>query len=195
MRDLDGATQALLDRGRIIRRDAILFDFAEGTYGFWWGEGRLVWNGLTFVGAGKLLEVDNISAGGDMPPELTVTLSAVPNSELSPDVLAAIEDYTYHLRPAVLYRFYFDPDTGGMIGALPDVLFRGQVDQIIQEDNPGGEFQLVATLVGRTVDLRKAGQLKRGLETQKRINGGAPDLFFEHVATTSTVVAKWGVGD
>jgi hypothetical protein len=195
MREIDTATASLVAGGGWVQRDAILFDFAEGQYGFWWGEGPLTWNGLTFVGAGQLLQVSDVSSGGDMPPEMSVTLSSVPNSELTPDVLATIESYTYHLRPAVIYRFHFDPSTGAMVGAVPDVLFRGQVDQIRHEDTPGGGYQLVARLAGRSVELRKAGQFRRGIETQKLINGGEPDLFFEFAGNAATVTAKWGAGE
>lgn len=192
MRDLEPQTAALLAGGRFIQRDAILFDFAEGTYAFWWGRGSFAWNGITFRGAGKLLKVSSIRAGDDMPPEIEISLSAIPDSEITPDVLGTIEEYTYHLRPALLYRFYFHPVTGAMVGTTPDVFFRGQVDQISHVDEPGGPYQLVARLVSRTVDLRKAGQLKRGIETQRLINGGDTDLFFEHATTTATQTAKWG---
>lgn len=193
MRSLDPAVSALLEAGRWIQREAILFDFAEGQYGFWWGEGSFAWNGLTFVGAGKVLEISDVSAGGDMPPELTVQLSAIPDTDLTPDVLATIEEYTWHLRPAVVYRFCFAPDTGAMVGQMPDVLFRGQVDQIQHVE--GDSYTLEARLVGRTVDLRKAGRFLRGVETQKVINGGSPDLFFEFAAASATTTAKWGAGE
>ncbi|MAB00100.1 MAG: hypothetical protein CMN87_12080 [Stappia sp.] len=193
MRSLDPAVTALMVSGRWIQREAILFDFAEGQYGFWWGQGPFTWNGVTFVGAGQLLDVQDVSAGGDMPPELTVTLSAVPNSDLTPDVLATVEEYTWHLRPALVYRFFFSPETGAMVGSLPDVLFRGQVDQIRHLE--GESYTLEARLVGRTVDLRKAGRFIRGIETQKVINGGEPDLFFEHAASSATQTAKWGTGE
>ena len=41
----------------------------------------------------------------------------------------------------------------------------------------------------------KAGRFIRGIETQKVINGGEPDLFFEHAASSATQTAKWGTGE
>lgn len=193
MRSFETAVTDLHAGGRWLQRDAILFDFAEGQYGFWWGSGAFAWNGVTFVGAGRLLEVQDVSAGGDMPPELVVRLSAIPDSALTPDVLGTIHEYTWHLRPVVVYRFWFSPSTGALVGTLPDVLFRGQVDQIVEIE--GDTMTLEARLVGRTVDLRKAGRLMRGVETQKIINNGDPDLFFEFAASSAATTAKWGTGE
>jgi hypothetical protein len=193
MRTIETDTKALIAGGRFLERDAILFDFAEGTYGFWWGEGPFTWNGITFTGAGRLLEISDITGGGDMPTEVDVTLNAIPDSDLSPDVLGSIEDYTYHLRPVVLYRFFFSPVTGAMVGTLPIVLFRGQVDQIVQQDDADGKFALVAKLVSRAVDYRKTGYLKRGNETQALI-AGEEDLGFEHAAKAAQERAQWGQG-
>lgn len=193
MRTLETATETLIDGGRFVRRDAILFDFAEGQFGFWWGEGEFSWNGHVFVGAGSLLKVDPVNVGSDGSPiELNVTLTAIPNTDLTPDVLGSIETYTYHQRAVLLYRFYFDPDTGAMVGTAPVVLFRGYLDQIAHEDRPDGEFSLVAKLVSKSIDYRRRGHLKRGNESQKRLNGGADDLFFEHAAEAGTVSVEWG---
>ncbi|MBO6507405.1 MAG: hypothetical protein JJ979_02780 [Roseibium sp.] len=193
MRTLEAATENLLAEGRFILRDAILFDFAEGQFAFWWGEGDFSWNGHVFVGAGSLLKVDPVNVASDGSPiELNVTLTAIPNTDLTPDVLGSIETYTYHQRPVRLYRFYFDPDTGAMVGAAPVVLFQGYVDQIPHEDSPDGDYSLVARLVSKSVDYRRTGHLKRGNESQKALNGGSEDLFFEHAAEAGTVSVEWG---
>lgn len=195
MREMETEVQEQIATGRFARRDAILFDFSEGLFGFWWGEGDFTWNGTTFVGAGQLLSLDTISAGSDGNPiELKVGLSAIPNTDLTPDVLAEIESYTYHLRPALVYRFYFDPDTGAMVGTAPVVLFRGAVDQIEHVDELEGGFMLEATLVSKGAEFRKAGYLKYGVESQKLLNGDETDLFFEHAAQASTVTVEWGEG-
>lgn len=195
MRTLEAATEAVIDGGRFIRRDAILFDLAEGQYGFWWGEGEFQWNGLTFVGAGSLLKLDPVAFNSDgAPTEITVTLRAMPTAGLTPDVLASIEDYTYHLRQALLYRFYFDPDTKVMTGTAPTVLFRGSIDQIDQDDQPDGQFALIARLVSKSADYRRTGHRKRGNEHQKLLNGGTTDLFYEHAAEAGTITLKWGQG-
>jgi hypothetical protein len=67
------------------------------------------------------------------------------------------------------------------------------VDQIRHIE--GESYTLEARLVGRTVDLRKAGRFIRGIETQKVINSGSPDLFFEYAASSATQTAKWGTGE
>lgn len=195
MRDLETDVGTQINSGRFDRRDAILFDFAEGTYGFWWGEGEFPWNGIDFVGAGRMLQIETISIGSDgAPTEIRVTLSAIPNSELTPDVLGSIEAYTYHLRSVLLYRFYFDPDTGALVGTGPVVQFRGYIDQIPHRDEPDGAYALEAILVSKSVDYRKAGQRQRGNEQQALLNGGSTDLFFEHAATAGTQTVQWGEG-
>lgn len=193
MQTLETATSDVISDGRFGRRDAILFDLGEGQYGFWWGAGNFPWNGITFVGAGRLLDVGNVKYASDgSPTQLTVTLSAIADTDLTPDVLGSIESYTYHLRPVLLYRFYFHPLTGAMTGTAPVIRFRGYIDQILHEDQPGGAYSLKATLYSKTVDYRAAGYLRRGVESQKLLNGGSTDLFFEHAAHAATATAKWG---
>ena len=193
MRELDPDIKAAHASGRWLRRDAILFSFAEGDYGFWWGEGPYSWNGITFVGAGRLLEIPSIQSGGDMPEDLTVKLNAIPDAGLTPDVLGTVEEYTYHLRPVSIFRFYFSPVTGVMVGAAPEVLFRGELDQIKHSDEPDGPYQLAAQLVSRSVDFRKRGGKRRGTEIQSRI-AGTIDLGFEHAAKTPVSQVSWGQG-
>lgn len=193
MRSLEAAIETQIESGRFKRRDAILFDFAEGQYGFWWGTGELAWNGHVFVGAGSLLKIDPVRYGEDgTPTEISVTLSAIPNTDLTPDVLGSIETYSYHLRPVLLYRFYFDPNTNAMVGTAPVVLFRGYIDQFSHEIKSSGEYSLVARLIPKSIDYRRTGHLKRGNESQKALNNGSDDLFFEHAAEAGTVSVEWG---
>ncbi|MTH95181.1 hypothetical protein [Roseibium sp. RKSG952] len=191
MRYVDPAIQALVATGRYAVRDAILFDFAEGQYGFWWGEGAFEWNGFVFQGGGQLFQVDETSYGDDEPAEITIKLAAIPGTDLTPDVLATIHDYTWHLRPVVIYRFYFDVETGALVGGIPDVVFDGIMNTMPHEDNPDGEYALVLQCVSGGYEDTEAGNLIRDTETQKLI-AGKTDLFFEHCASAATQKAKWG---
>ncbi len=191
MSDIDDAIAA----GAVILRDAILFDLLEGTYGFWWGEGEFNWNGQVFHGAGSLLSVGEVGTGGDgEPTELEVRLRAMPDAGLTPDVLGTIEQYGYHRRPAILYRFVFSPVDGTMIGAVPEVRYRGIINQIEHEDAADGQYALVARIVSRSTLYRSTGYQRCNTETQRAFNGGAPDLFFAHAAAAAAENAKWGRG-
>ena len=193
MQSIPSDIQALLDSGRYGIRDAILFDFAEGTYGLWWGEGEFAWNGVTFVGAGDILAIDDptTSTGGD-EAAFTLRLSAVPNSELTPDILGSLRGYGYRGRPVLLLRFLFSLETGAMEGSVPLSMSEGIFDMLDTEDDPAGGYALVARISSGESDLRKAGYLKRGVETQKAIAGGVDDPFFEHAGSTAVTRYKWG---
>jgi hypothetical protein len=193
MQTIPSELQALLDGGRYGLRDAILFDLVEGTYGFWWGEGAFTWNGVTFEGCGDILRIEDpvTSTGGD-EPAFTLRLSAVPNSDLTPDVLGSLRSYGYRGRPVILYRFLYSLETGEMVGTMPLAVSEGIFDVLETEDDPQGGYTLVARVISGESDLRKTGYLKRGVETQKAIAGGVDDPFYEHAASTATIRLKWG---
>ncbi|MBA5779501.1 hypothetical protein H2509_20415 [Stappia sp. F7233] len=193
MQELEAPIKSAIDAGRVIRRDAILFDLAEGLFGFWWGEGPLMWNGIRFEGTGSLLKVDTISTSADgSPTEVNVSMSAIPNSDLTPDVLASIEQYTYHQRPARIYSFLFSPETGLMLGTAPKVLLSGKIDGMPHEDRPGAEYTVTARIVSRSDEYRATGYAKRSVETQTAMNGGMTDKFYDHAARASQWQLKWG---
>ncbi len=190
MRTIDADIQAMLADGRVVKRDAILFDLPEGLFGFWGGGGTFSWNGIDFVGSGEIIRLDPVdfdSAGS--PTEISCKLSAIPDSELTPDVIGEIWTYKFAHRPVTLYQIYFNPDTRALVSD-PLPFWRGYIGQVEEIDQPGGEFSLSATFISRALDNRRTGHRRRSNEDQFLLQDG--DLFFEHAVNDPIQPIVWG---
>lgn len=191
MRSLPSGTLASLQSSEIKHRGMILFDFPSGQYGLWEGSSVFTHDGIDYQPGGQLLEIDDMSFSSGLAAQgLTVRLSAVPNSNLTPDVLATIEDEQYIGRPVTIYSAYFDPN-----GALLSVerVWRGYVDQMRHEFSPqpnGGSMALVCQIESKNLDNQKRGHRMRGSADQARISAG--DKFFDHVAVIAQQEINWG---
>lgn len=189
MRAFNAGTLALLESGQVATRGLLLFDFPSGLYGFWDGAGTFTYAGVTYVGAGQLVGLDAIGMVGDLSaPSITLTLTAIPDTDLSPDVLATIEDEDYHQRPATLSRAYIDPDTRDLISV--ERVFRGYVDQMVHEYTIGGTATLTCTVESRARDNTRKGWRIRSDADQKRID--ANDGGMRHATIAGSQVIYWG---
>lgn len=189
MRIINPAALATLAAGRAVSRLLLIFDLPSGTYGFWDGIGLLTYAGRDYVGAGKLLAIDDLElSGGLAPAPVTLQLSAMPEAGLTVDVLATIEDEQYHQRPCTMSRAYFDPDTRALISV--ERIYRGYIDQIEHAEQVGGGAALVCSLESRSRDHTRVGHRVRGDADQRRI--AADDGFFRHAATAGTQKIIWG---
>ncbi len=189
MRVVTPATQTALDSGRIIEREMVLFDLAEGLYGFWSGVGPFTYNGVVYTGAGSLIEVDTIKQGSSLEAEgIAVRLTEVPNSDLSPDVLASIESYTYHQRPVELMSVFFDAETYAVLSV--ELVFSGYIDQVVHDNNVEGNAYVEARLESRFRDHQRRGYRVRSDSDQKRID--ATDNGFRHVGVVASETILFG---
>lgn len=189
MRTISADTLESIKRGDFAHTWLIDFNLPEGIFGFWPGTGNLVVSGITYVGAGSLLSIDQIDMGVDLSSSpLSVSLRAVPDTSLSPDLLASIDDYSYKNRPARLHLAYFSPSTGDAITVI--LWWQGYIDVVNHQEQIGGEYVLLATLEPRSLDHSRIGYRMRSDTDQKLID--ATDLFFEHAATTGTEEIKYG---
>lgn len=189
MRIYSAGTLAALAAGRLVERGLLLFDFPSGLYGFWTGAGPITIEGQTYTGAGSLIEVDSIgSSAGLSAVPLVLRLTAVPSSDLSPDVLASIEQEQYHQRPITISTAYFDPDTRGLIAV--ERVYRGYIDQITHQLQAGGGAVLEAHCESRSLDHARTGFRRRSDADQRRID--AADASFEHAAVVGSVDIYWG---
>lgn len=189
MLSINVSTQAALDAGRIIERGLILFDFSEGLYGFWDGAGPLVYNGVTYTGAGGLIEVETIDQGSGLDAiGVTVRLTSVPNSDLSPDVLATIENYTYHQRPCSIMAAFINPDNYTIMSV--ETIYNGYIDQVVHDTNIEGNAYIEGRLESRFRDHQRKGYRVRSDLDQKRIDGS--DTGLRHVTTVATETILFG---
>ena len=188
-RSFNAATQAQLDAGRIVDRRLALLDLvdkgtlAQALYGFHSGVGPFTYNGVTYQGAGSLLEVEGVRQTSDLSAVQVVgRLTGIPNSLLTPDVLASIENYYYHQRPATLAVAYFHPDTFALLSVEVD--YRGYVDRIVQKETDGGAAVLEVYLESRFRDHQKSGYRVRSDADQRRID--PTDDGLRHVTKASS---------
>lgn len=189
MKTFDSNTLALLASGRAVARDLMLIDLASGLYGFWTGVGVLTYQSIDYVGAGTLIQLEPYAAVADLSAvPLVARLKAVPDSALSPDVLATIESEQYHQRPVVSSRSYIDPDTRAVLSV--ERCYRGYIDRIEHEDQVGGGAVLVAYLESKARDHTKTGYRMRSDTDQRRIN--ANDGGLRHAAVAATQEIVWG---
>ncbi|MGU3494208.1 hypothetical protein ACLBXM_09215 [Xanthobacteraceae bacterium A53D] len=187
-RFLSPAALAAYRNGRVGERTLIQIDLADATYGFWDGTDILEYGGITYVGAGRLLSVDDVSSGTDGGDPLTLHLAAVPASGLSMDVLSQIEEHDYHQRPARVSTAAFGLDGSGLLGV--SALYGGYIDVLSHEDTVGGAGEIVCSLESRSRDLTLTGYRINGDADQRLI--AANDGFFRHAATAGDQTINWG---
>lgn len=189
MQDIDPTVLANIAKGAYTSTHLLLFDFVEGLFGFWGGHGPVTVNAITYQGAGSLIEIQQINMGGDLAASpLTVTLRALPETALTPDVLATIDSYGYKNRPAHLSLAYFDPLAGTIVTVLQ--WWQGYVDTIEHNQTVGGEYTLIAHLEPLSLDHARIGYRMRSDADQRLID--PIDRFFEHAGTTATLRFQYG---
>lgn len=174
--------------GAIRTANAISVSFASGDYHFWTGNEPFVWSGTTFQPGASLIEVGEVEQQGELQAVgLEARMRAIPNSELSPDVLATIFDETYSQRPATVYVLFFDPD-GSFLSGLP--VFGGYIDTIEAVDEPD-KWELVVRLESRSRDHTRTGYRVRNSVDQQAMFAG--DKGLEHVSVTNPRLKRvWG---
>lgn len=188
MRSFNAATLAMLVSGRAVSRALILFDFASGLYGFWDGSGTLEVSGVTYRGAGGIIRSDAVSLAGSLSSApMTLVLSSIPDTDLTPAVLATIEAEQYHQRPVTLLRAYFDPDSRALLSV--ERLLRGYVDRIAHDESTSGAT-LTCTVETRARDITRRGHRSRSDTDQRLIAAG--DGGLRHAATAGKPDFYWG---
>ena len=181
MRVYGAGVDAALAKEGIVAVNMILFDFPSGYWGYWMGIGNFSWNGITWRGAGSLIELQFAGEGTDLASRpLTARLRAVADTALDADTLATIESEAYSQRPVTLYTAYFDRDTRALISVEQE--WAGIVDTFehVEED---GDHVLVGHFESRSIDYTRRGAAIRSNGQQNLISAG--DLFFDYVATVA----------
>lgn len=178
----------LLDSGEIVERGMLLFDLPSGLYGFWDGGYDLVHEGITYL-PGKVIQVEDATFGSNLAStSLVLRLSAIPDTDLTEDVLATIEQEDYHQRPVTISIMYIHPETREIIGVERE--YRGYIDKIEHNYSVGGNAELMCYLESRARDHSRQGHRTRNDEDQKRILSN--DKFFSHAGLSGSTPIYWG---
>lgn len=189
MKSFDSSTIAMLASGRAVSRALLEFTFPSDTYRFWTGQGVLTYSGNDYTGAGGLIDIQQIGGVSDLSAvPLLLTLTSVPNSDLSPDVLATIEGESWHQAPVKISRAYFDPDTRALLSV--ERFYSGYIDKIDHEDQIGGGAVLKAYLESKARDHLKTGYRTRSDSDQRWLN--ATDGGLTLAATAGVQDIYWG---
>lgn len=191
MRTVDASTQTMLDAYRANARDLILFDWGlvDGVHGFWTGIGTFTHNTQDYIGAGALFEVSDIEESEGLEANaVTIALRAVPDTALTPDVLASIEDYSYKQTEVTLSTAFFDPDDNALVSVEP--VMTGILDQITHEEDGDGGYRLAARIESRSRDNTRTGYRRRSHEDQLTVK--SDDGSLKHAAVVSTQRIYWG---
>lgn len=191
MQDVDPTLTAALQQSKYAHSELLLFDLPSGLWGFWRGIGPLVIGGVTYVGAGSLLEMQQLDFGVELAASaIALKLRAVPETSLTPDILATIDDEDYKGRAVFIDFAYFDRETGILMQTLRQ--WRGYIDTIEHTGTIGSDYALIGRLEPRSLDHSRTGTRVRG-DTDQRLFDAA-DPFFEHAAKTPTEVLPYGRG-
>lgn len=158
-------------------------DFPSGTLHLWTGYGPIDWNGETWIGAGNLVGVSEISETGDIVANgITVSLSGVPVSLISLVISDAQQGLPGKVHVGLL-------DDAGAVIADPVQAFAGRLD--VPEIVDGAETCVInITYESRLVDLLKPREFRYTHEGQRLFYPN--DLGFEYVTQLQDRVIKWG---
>jgi hypothetical protein len=186
-RALAPATSAALNAGDVGKRTLILFDFGSGLYGFWSGVGTLSHDGVDYLGAGSLISIDDLRQTSSLDAvQVVARLTGVPNSDLTPDTLATIENEHYHQRPCTISTAYFSTATGALLSV--ELEFDGVIDRMPHFESEDGTAVLEAHLESRFVDHRRSDYRVRSDGDQKRIHPSDEGLRHVTIVATERVV-------
>jgi hypothetical protein len=163
---------ALLVRGR----------FDSGDFAIWTGMGPVIWQGVTYLSGGNLLQVGEAgaSAGGEAAG-LSITLSGI-----DPETIAIAEAEQFQRRPVEVLLAVLD-NAGQIIGT--DGFFTGLADDMDSDDNPERP-RVTLTCEPRSLDLSRPRPFKYLPEDQKQRFAG--DTFFDMVQPLQNREDTWG---
>lgn len=186
---IDTATLNALNAGLIADRTLVKFSIPGGPYGFWSGIGSLVWDGLTYVGAGSLIKISALAQVSDNSSvSVQAELSSIPDSQLTPDILATIENEVYHQMPVTIYTAYFNIETRALLSVETE--FRGRIDRLIHTEFADGTYKIVGEFESISRDFLRTGFRMRTDTDQKTF---APnDGGLRHVQKAAVEKIYWG---
>ena len=188
MRDYSPSTTTALAADAVIVRGMVLFDFPSGRYGFWEGEGPLVWNTITFQGGGQLIEARAAAETTAMQSSaIELSLYENPALGLSADILQTIEAESYHQRPVTIYRAVFDPVTLALVSV--DREWSGLIDRVEHVEG-ADRYGITAHCESLSLDYTKRGWAIGNGQQQEMVSTG--DKFFEFVGVAGKTEIYFG---
>jgi hypothetical protein len=182
-RGLSGAFLAALSEQVI--RPAVFFEglFPSGTLRLWSGLGEIVWNSVTWTGAGNLLAVSALEETSDVVASgFSVTLSGVPTEFVS----LAIDNARQGMAGKVWVGLLTE---AGAVIADPSLGQAGRLD-VPQLTDDVETCTITISYESRLIDLQRAREYRLTDETQKLLYLG--DRGLEYVTAIQGAQISWG---
>lgn len=182
-RDLSSGMEAGIQADRVRPIFLISAEFADGVLYLWSGLGDLVWNGVTWTGAGSLMQIGPLPETSSLQAQgLTLSLSGIPNY-LMEKVMTEIR----HGKPASVWFGLMDDD--GTMVADPYPSFSGRIDAGQIRDD-GKESKISISVESCLIDFSRSRERRYTHEDQQIDFAG--DLGFEYVPQVQQWVGTWG---
>ncbi|MCB2130908.1 MAG: hypothetical protein KDE03_18025, partial [Rhodobacteraceae bacterium] len=157
--------------------------------GFWTGDDdatvTIGGSGRGYIGAGKLIDIDPITAA----PGLDVRTVQVRLAAPSGAVEDMVKGYDTRFAPVEIHRMLFDPETRALAGA-PYRIFKGLIDGVdFPTTAPGQVAVCVISVVSATRGLTRKLSGKKSAQTWKAAGG---DNFRKYGDISGMVPVWWG---
>lgn len=158
-------------------------EFDSGDVNLWSGVGSIVWDGITFTGAGSLLGVKEIRESQTLEAvNVDIQLSGLPSSLVA---VALTEDYQN--RPVTMWIAALD-GTGAII-ADPYKIYRGRMD-VLEIEEGAETATLTMHTENRLVDLQRTRERRFTPEDQKAVY--PDDTGLDGVSSLQDRAIVWG---
>jgi hypothetical protein len=181
-RTLPTGYAALTETKKVFPAFFVELDWPDGLVHMWSGYGSIVWDGKTFVGAGKLGSVSEIVETKDGKPNgMTLTINGIPS-----DLLAEATRNDTQGRSAKVWLAGLTPSA--QIDVAPYQIHDGVINVCpIQDDGTTGSISIH---LEKDMYDRRVKERRNTHEDQQIDYPG--DTFFEHTAATAVADYVWG---
>lgn len=163
---------------------AVKAEFDTSTIYLWTGTDDLTLGGQTYLGAGSLLQISNITESTDLKSEgVTLILSGMDATVLN---LALSENYQN--RNIEIFMGYLMGGSNEVAGTL--TLFAGRMSNMSISDTPEGS-QIVIDAENRLLDFERPCNFRYTKESQAFLHG-TDDTGFNRVQSLQDKEIVWG---
>lgn len=189
--DISTALQNALDSPERYGAVFLTFQLGPNTYGFWTGQGSIVYNSITYYNGGSLFELEDIQQDIDgSVNECNLKLSTAPDKGLDTDVLLSFYDEDWQFGRVVIQLAMLDPETGVPIGAITfirGVIYEAPFTRDVKSD------YISARVVSQSIKLSENGGIYRNDATQHRLDSDDTSLVgIGSLGGATKKKLKWG---
>ena len=185
-RGLTASFLTAADAGTVYPALLASFDFSSAHLNLWSGFGNLVYNSITYAGAGSLVGVSSIEESEETRANgISFKLNGIPSS-----LISSILSEDYRNRVCTVSLALFASLTASAPISEPAVMFIGRMDQVFMDDN-GETAAINLTAESRLIDLQRA-SVRRYTDEDQRSGSFTADLGFQYVAGLQDKQLMWG---